>query len=287
MKSHRSEVRSSPKTMQSGFTLIELLVVIAIIALLAAILFPVFSAAREKARSAACQSNMKQIGLAEMQYNQDYDQMFTGAGLIIDYTNQVPITWMEQLFPYIKNTQLFSCPSETHKGSVLQSWNASAQANPDVFNGINVNGINYAYNTLEGGVSSPYAGTFAGIGAPNAFYNNYMGGVNTTYVQSPAQTIMITDSNGWKVNGNPATSTNTIYNQYEFLFVYLTDIDPQAQQLFAPIYGVVTDPGIIPALHNNGFNILYYDGHVKWKSNSNPYEWYLNKSTATSKGFTG
>lgn len=87
-----------------GFTLIELLVVITIIAILAAILFPVFSRAREKARSASCQSNLKQIGLAMKMYLEDYDQ----ANVI--YTDGTR-SWAWILKPYHKNIQLFTCPS--------------------------------------------------------------------------------------------------------------------------------------------------------------------------------
>ena len=93
-----------------AFTLIELLVVIAIIAILAAILFPVFAKAREKARQSSCQSNCKQIGLAALQYAQDYDEKY-------------PICWMaygasrlyypQLLFPYAKNAQMFVCPSDS------------------------------------------------------------------------------------------------------------------------------------------------------------------------------
>ncbi|MBC7288466.1 MAG: prepilin-type N-terminal cleavage/methylation domain-containing protein, partial [Armatimonadetes bacterium] len=87
-------------TEHRGFTLIELLVVIAIIAILAAILFPVFSRAREKARAVTCISNMKQMGLAFMMYVQDYDEIF-----------QPTYRWKERLDPYMKNTELFKCPS--------------------------------------------------------------------------------------------------------------------------------------------------------------------------------
>jgi prepilin-type N-terminal cleavage/methylation domain-containing protein/prepilin-type processing-associated H-X9-DG protein len=98
-------------TGRRGFTLIELLVVIAIIAILAAILFPVFARAREKARQTSCLSNLKQIGLAETMYQQDYDET-TGtyiqsapSGVADDYS------WIDLLMPYVNNTQLFECPS--------------------------------------------------------------------------------------------------------------------------------------------------------------------------------
>lgn len=109
-----------------GFTLIELLVVIAIIAILAAILMPVFAQAREKARGASCQSNLKQIALALRMYMQDYDEtMFSAAFLPRVAPDTAPIypdgqnivrtlaggtSWFMQ--PYIKNTQVFRCPSD-------------------------------------------------------------------------------------------------------------------------------------------------------------------------------
>src|SRR4028118_570049 len=90
-----------------GFTLIELLVVIAIIAILAAILFPVFARARENARRASCLSNAKQIGLGVMQYAQDYDEK-----LPFSYTNPGPGgIWADTIQPYVKNYQMFKCPS--------------------------------------------------------------------------------------------------------------------------------------------------------------------------------
>jgi prepilin-type N-terminal cleavage/methylation domain-containing protein/prepilin-type processing-associated H-X9-DG protein len=96
-----------------GFTLIELLVVIAIIAILAAILFPVFARAREKARQSSCLSNVKQIGLAFQQYKQDYDElwplMWWGGA------NWEPASagwWGGEITPYVKNAQIFRCPSK-------------------------------------------------------------------------------------------------------------------------------------------------------------------------------
>src|ERR1051325_514545 len=106
-----------------GFTLIELLVVIAIIAILAAILFPVFAQAREAARKTSCLSNTKQLGLGIMQYVQDYDETYPmnewNGSTIGDANNETGsanyfslVTWPWQVMPYIKNRQIFVCPSD-------------------------------------------------------------------------------------------------------------------------------------------------------------------------------
>jgi prepilin-type N-terminal cleavage/methylation domain-containing protein len=97
---------------KTGFTLIELLVVIAIIAILAAILFPVFGRARENARRSSCTSNMKQIGLGIMQYAQDYDEKFPGNGGYNLPTGETA-TWDLRIQPYVKSVQVLACPSDT------------------------------------------------------------------------------------------------------------------------------------------------------------------------------
>ena len=96
--------------MRRGFTLIELLVVIAIIAILAAILFPVFARAREKARQASCQSNLKQIALASKMYGQDFDECVAPGNMASGTTYYL---FSNLLQPYIKNTQVFICPSKS------------------------------------------------------------------------------------------------------------------------------------------------------------------------------
>src|SRR5713226_8400745 len=95
-----------------AFTLIELLVVIAIIAILAAILFPVFSQAREKGRQTACLSNMKQVGLALQMYAQDWDET-TPPGVITAHFNEpnAPANFLGSLVPYTKNLGIFVCPT--------------------------------------------------------------------------------------------------------------------------------------------------------------------------------
>src|SRR6056297_3423700 len=117
-----------------GFTLIELLVVIAIIAILAAILFPVFARAREKARQASCLSNVKQMGLAAMMYVQDYDETMPPARC---YNATIPYTmpngdtwdswgpWFALIQPYAKNPQIFICPSAQESYYGVTSYGAN------------------------------------------------------------------------------------------------------------------------------------------------------------------
>jgi len=119
-------VTSFRQNQKFGFTLIELLVVIAIIALLAAILFPVFESVREKARQSTCQSNLKQLGLGVSQYCQDYDGYFPlendlrGLGISGMFycggsngTNALYYSWPDRLYPYVKSSQIFNCPDGT------------------------------------------------------------------------------------------------------------------------------------------------------------------------------
>ena len=104
------------RSRRSAFTLIELLVVIAIIAILAAILFPVFAQAREKARATSCLSNLKQIGTGMMMYTQDYDENLCPP--FVGQTGANAMTWDRNVQPYIKNTQIITCPSDAFSPKV-------------------------------------------------------------------------------------------------------------------------------------------------------------------------
>ena len=167
--------RSRPRRL-AGFTLIELLVVIAIIAILAAMLFPVFAAAREKARSASCQSNLKQLGNALRMYVDDHDGMALSCA-IYNSTAGFPAAiperrgargdWADSLYPYVKNTQVFICPS-------------SPFARPS--SGYGKDG-GYSFNWV-------YFGNF---GMPNSIES----------VAKPAETIFLVDNNGNGDAGSP------------------------------------------------------------------------------------
>ena len=114
-----------------GFTLIELLVVIAIIAILAAILFPVFARAREKARQASCQANVKEIVLAELMYSQDYDETLSFGYSDMTAALGQRYEWVDLLQPYIKNTQIFKCPSDS---AAVVVWNTTGLASSYMIN---------------------------------------------------------------------------------------------------------------------------------------------------------
>jgi prepilin-type N-terminal cleavage/methylation domain-containing protein/prepilin-type processing-associated H-X9-DG protein len=147
-----------------GFTLIELLVVIAIIAILAAILFPVFARARENARKSTCQSNLKQMATAAMQYAQDYDETLMRTN--IHPTTDTWYGWVWQLQPYVKNSEIFTCPS---KPSV--KWNGA---------GTTYSGFGYGFFGIDGGPDG-------GVG---------LSGRPLAEIKAPSDLVLFGDSSG-------------------------------------------------------------------------------------------
>jgi len=147
--------------LRRGFTLIELLVVIAIIAILAAILFPVFARAREKARQSSCLNNVKQLGLAILQYVQDYDER-TPPGAAVDMNSHAH-PWASAR-PYVKNDQVFVCPSDSYKNTC----------------------------SLQAGVSGYWGAEWATF-ACSYGYGNRAGNVSLGSINLPAETAMIAE----------------------------------------------------------------------------------------------
>ena len=160
---------------QKGFTLIELLVVIAIIAILAAILFPVFAKAREKARAASCLSNEKQILLAQTQYTQDYDERFP-PGHNNNFGDGTQVAWEQVLQPYAKSIQIFKCPDDSDNSV---SWGAVPAPS----------GMTAAFHTSYG---ADYR-----IGREN------QNAISLAQLNSPATTIYICDMGVWGLNQSP------------------------------------------------------------------------------------
>lgn len=181
---------------RNGFTLIELLVVIAIIAILAAILFPVFAKVREKARAISCLSNMKQLGLAVTQYTQDYDETEPNG-----YNAWGAETgWANQIFPYVKSVGAFACPDDSSIG------NQSVGEVKSTSYGLNSNfGIN-PYPATRNAQDPSQAQTLSAFGAPsntvmlfeiaNANY------VDITAPWAPGGSLATVNSNNWSGYGN-------------------------------------------------------------------------------------
>jgi len=223
---------------RKGFTLIELLVVIAIIAILAAILFPVFARAREKARQASCLSNLKQLTLGALMYASDYDEhhLPMNTGIIVQGTGS-RVWWMGIVQPYVKNIQLLSCPSN------IAGWRGEA-----TWAGGGVGLYAPCRN-----VADSYIRAWDGYGM-NCYTDQSLGCRgngdrgdlgNPTYnklaaISRPAETFCIADSPCVVVGRIPCWGAN---------------------QPFDPGDPTYADPN---GRHNGGNDFSFVDGHVKW-----------------------
>ena len=177
----------------SAFTLIELLVVIAIIAILAAILFPVFAQAREKARQIACLSNTKQMALGIMQYTSDYDELTPVQGDAAQGRGR----WMYQIYPYIKSADVFACPNfgegklnlnDTYSTTTAYGWNV-AMGDPRTVNAANVIQAGYSLADIKKPAATIIVGDTGAIAINNSVVNGYTMGARNPAIQNPSTNI--------------------------------------------------------------------------------------------------
>jgi len=225
----------------SGFTLIELLVVIAIIAILAAILFPVFARARENARRSSCQSNLKQIGLGVLQYTQDYDERMPP---IIVQPPNITYSWMQIVQPYIKSTQVFACPSDANPTVISGGFT-------DTYNGVAPFHTSYIYNVAMTHL----------IRTPFAFWE----GISIAKIQSPASTVSFSDGGVQASDTAPFVASPLKVKPAAYLLVDPTT-DSTGTQTFGPPAARDTNDtnwGAPYARHLETANVAFADGHVK------------------------
>jgi len=253
-----------------AFTLIELLVVIAIIAILAAILFPVFAKVREKARQTTCLSNEKQLGLGFLQYTEDYDEHWpvNGGGAtnpLIGNPNSLGAGWGGQIYPYIKSTAVFICPSDTTN-------NAQAIANSSVDPTYNT-AVSYAanLNLLRTDGSNQAAG-------------DLHPGSSIAVELSPSKTVLLNEvSNDNAHLTTPQEDTDGAYWFSAWADVYSAVDNGTGGNMYAWSYDFGTGGNLATgelggepstannanvARHNGGSDFLMCDGHAKWFNGS-------------------
>ncbi len=230
----------------NGFTLIELLVVIAIIAILAAILFPVFSQAREKARQTACLSNMKQMSTALMMYTQDNDEM-TPSDTRLPTTSPAPplpsadtITWgLALLQPNIKNKGIYRCPSDSSQGLRADGLPVAPKSGD-------------AFTSYEGTGATP-VGTAGGSAAGDAWGVFRWDGLSIASISSPADTFAIVEKDA------NAEVRHTVRSPSYWWGRYITNTGANganAPSLKADCF--------VTNRHGEGANFAFADGHAKW-----------------------
>jgi len=238
-----------------GFTLIELLVVIAIIAILAAILFPVFAKVREKARQISCASNERQLGLAFAQYVQDYDERYpyayncTNGACWGGVTNSV---WPEEISSYVKSYKVYACPDDSMAG--INTWQGTS--------------ISYGTNELIG-FDSIGPITLGVMGDPT-WSGHTNGGRTLAQIGLPTDTILMTEH--WSSDVFSAyPPAQQVYNyshaglegELSGVNWWSTDgLDPDPTRPANAAYPNGPNGGV--SVHSNGMaNFLFCDGHIK------------------------
>jgi prepilin-type N-terminal cleavage/methylation domain-containing protein/prepilin-type processing-associated H-X9-DG protein len=211
---------------KAAFTLIELLVVIAIIAILAAILFPVFARAREKARQTSCLSNLKQISLALMMYTQDYDEM-TVQRTSEGWAQGWGVTWRSLIYPYMKNAAVLACPSNPRNNVI--TWEDTLAKN-------GVANLPTSYSGTCTSFTKGYMGDELNNPTP---WDGYGASCTLAMMAAPAQLIAVGEQR---------------YDDVGILSLYWWDT-PETSLYLDPTYGVQG--------HTAVTNFAFADGHAK------------------------
>jgi prepilin-type N-terminal cleavage/methylation domain-containing protein/prepilin-type processing-associated H-X9-DG protein len=230
-----------------AFTLIELLVVIAIIAILAAILFPVFARAREAARSTACKSNLKQIGTAMAMYSQDYDELLTPTYVYADAPANTLLSWFPDLLhPYVKNAKIWVCPSQAPNSAGVWTSNWKRLWMP-AGTGPGFQILQVGYGANDGGSAMP------GGASP----------VAQAQVQKPAEKIALVDAITPEIWDYASDSCGGAAHDHQ----------PSGIDCALVQHSQGPRRGAVRLTHSDAFNVLFLDGHVKVRKNTAHSEW--------------